>query len=73
MDQQVNKSNSDIRKELREKIESGQEARVRILNYRKDGSMFANLLTIIPIVWHEGPVKKNYIVGFQADEGRTFL
>ncbi|KAF8862236.1 hypothetical protein BDZ45DRAFT_671277 [Acephala macrosclerotiorum] len=72
VDQQVNKSNADSREELREKIGSGQEARVRLLNYRKDGSMFANLLTVIPIVWDEGQVKKHYIVGFQADEGRAF-
>lgn len=72
-DQQVNKINAEGRKELREKIASGQEARVRLLNYRKDGSMFANLLTIIPIVWDEGQMRKRYIVGFQADEGRAFL
>ncbi|CZR52221.1 related to vivid PAS protein VVD [Phialocephala subalpina] len=71
--QQVNESNAESRKDLREKIGSGEEARVRLLNYRKDGSIFANLLTIIPIVWDEGQVKKKYIVGFQADEGRTFL
>lgn len=62
------------RKELREKFVSDGEARVRLLNFRKDGSMFANLLTIIPIIWDaEDGSKKNYVVGFQADEGRAFL
>ena len=62
------------RKELREKLASDEEARVRLLNYRKDGSVFANLLTTIPIVWDgEDGSKKKYVVGFQADEGHAFL
>lgn len=59
------------RKELRDMLAIGEEARVRLLNFRKDGSMFANLLTIIPILWTaEDGSKKKYVVGFQADEGR---
>lgn len=73
-DNQVSEMNAAARKELREKIATGEEARVRLFNYRKDGSIFANLLTTIPIVWEgEGGTKNRYIVGFQADEGRAFF
>ncbi|KAE8453204.1 hypothetical protein EG329_011271 [Mollisiaceae sp. DMI_Dod_QoI] len=73
-DRHVGEMNISGRKELCEKIAKGEEARVRLLNYRKDGTVFANLLTIIPIVWEgEGVAKKKYIVGFQADEGHAML
>jgi len=73
-DERVNAINMAARQELRGKLASNEEARVRLLNFRKDGSIFANLLTTIPIVWNgEDGSKKNYIVGFQADEGRAFL
>jgi hypothetical protein len=73
-DEHVNEFNTAARKELREKLARNEEARVRLLNFRNDGSIFANLLTIVPIVWDgENGLKKKYVVGFQADEGRAFL
>ncbi|PVH74972.1 hypothetical protein DL98DRAFT_467153 [Cadophora sp. DSE1049] len=67
-DRKVEEANEMARREVREKIDAGQEARVHFVNYRKDGSPFTNILTLIPITW-EG---RNYIVGFQADEGRLY-
>jgi PAS domain S-box-containing protein len=69
-DQSSGPTNETSRKELREKLAKGEEARVRLVNYRKDGQMFVNVLTTIPISWEEGHGEgKRYIVGFQADEG----
>jgi hypothetical protein len=46
-----------------------EEVRVRLVNFRQDGSTFANVLTCIPVYWDEGNGQvRNYIVGFQADE-----
>jgi hypothetical protein len=65
--------NESSRKELKEKLSRGEEARVRLVNYKKDGTMFVNVLTTIPISWDEGHEQgKRYIVGFQADEGNFF-
>jgi hypothetical protein len=63
--------NSSARRELRESFERGEEARVKLVNYKKSGEMFVNLLTTIPIAWddgsgHSGP-KKRYVVGFQVN------
>jgi hypothetical protein len=52
---------------LREKIAKGEEAQVFLLNYKKSGEKFRNLLTTIPITWDEGDTAKRYIVGFQVD------
>jgi PAS domain S-box-containing protein len=68
-DQSVVTTNEVARKELREKFARGEEARVRFVNFRKDGEMFVNVLTTIPISWDDGDGEgKRYIVGFQADE-----
>ena len=52
--------------ELRKNLEKDKECQVVIRNYRKDGSPFDNLLTIIPIT-EEGEVEASYHVGFQID------
>lgn len=71
-DESVRTTNELSRKELREKFAKGEEARVRFVNFRKDGKMFVNVLTTIPISWDEGDGEgKRYIVGFQADEGHV--
>lgn len=72
-DERVRIANGHSRKELREKIARGEEARVRLWNFTKEGKIFVNVLTTIPITWDEGlGQEKRYIVGFQADEGRIF-
>jgi hypothetical protein len=54
---------ADVTK-LREAIKAGTPASVRLLNYRKDGTPFWNLLTITPIKTPDGKVAK--IVGVQV-------
>ncbi|CZS92686.1 related to vivid PAS protein VVD [Rhynchosporium agropyri] len=63
-DQNILNMNSAARREVKHSIGIGRESRVRVANYKKDGTPFANILTVIPILW-EG---KHYMVGFQADE-----
>jgi len=67
-DKRVEEANELARREVRAKIDAGLEARVHFTNYRKDGSPFTNILTLIPITW-DG---RNYIVGFQADKGMLY-
>ncbi|KAH8684777.1 hypothetical protein BGZ60DRAFT_173303 [Tricladium varicosporioides] len=59
--------NMKARVELKEKISKGEEAQVRLVNYRKDGSVFENILTIIPtsLSTPEGQTRQ-YFIGFQA-------
>ncbi|KAJ8101402.1 hypothetical protein POJ06DRAFT_251420 [Lipomyces tetrasporus] len=45
----------------------GQETQAPLLNYKKTGHSFVNLLTIIPITW-DGP-DIAFLVGFQVDLG----
>uniref|UniRef100_A0A126WZB6 non-specific serine/threonine protein kinase n=1 Tax=Aphanochaete repens TaxID=764106 RepID=A0A126WZB6_9CHLO len=59
---------------VREAIKQGEGVSVRLLNYRKDGTPFWNLLTITPIKTPDGKVSK--FVGVQVDvtsktEGRA--
>ncbi|KAF8609307.1 hypothetical protein BDV93DRAFT_139755 [Ceratobasidium sp. AG-I] len=42
-----------------------QECQVTLINYKKSGEPFLNLVTIIPITWDSEEVR--YHVGFQAD------
>lgn len=50
---------------LRTHIASGKECQASIINYRKDGSPFINLVTVIPITWDTDEIA--YFVGFQVD------
>ena len=47
-------------------ISQRQEAQVSLINYRKGGQPFMNLLTMIPITWDD-PNEIKYYVGFQVD------
>lgn len=42
------------------------ECQASLINYRKDGHPFINLVTIVPITW-DGSEKIKYFVGFQID------
>ncbi|GBF95420.1 hypothetical protein Rsub_08382 [Raphidocelis subcapitata] len=55
---------ADVAK-LRDAIRNGTPVSVRLLNYRKDGTPFWNLLTMTPIKSPDGKVAK--IVGVQVD------
>lgn len=71
LEQMVQELNSTARTALKYAFERGEEARVTLINYKKSGAKFTNLLTTIPITWDEGEATswpgKRYIVGFQAD------
>ncbi|KAI9738165.1 MAG: blue light receptor [Cirrosporium novae-zelandiae] len=51
---------------LKTKITQNSEVQVSLINYRKGGQPFMNLLTMIPIPW-ENPNEIKYFVGFQVD------
>ncbi|WP_221801014.1 PAS domain-containing protein [Oceanobacter mangrovi] len=51
--------------EIREAIEKGQSARVTVRNYRKDGSMFWNELSISPV--YSAAEQLTYFIGVQKD------
>ncbi|KAK9802821.1 hypothetical protein WJX73_002029 [Symbiochloris irregularis] len=60
---------------LREAVQQGTSCSVRLLNYKRDGTPFWNLLTMTPIRTEDGKVSK--FVGVQVDvtsktEGRAF-
>lgn len=60
---------------IREAVKKGEPVSVRLLNYRKDGTPFWNLLTMTPIKSPDGRVSK--FVGVQVDvtsktEGKAF-
>ncbi|KAI9771471.1 MAG: blue light receptor [Geoglossum simile] len=50
---------------LKTKIEAYEEAQTSLINYRKGGQPFMNLLTMIPISWDTNEIK--FVVGFQVD------
>jgi len=46
----------------------GQECQASLVNYRRDGEPFLNLISVVPIRWKEKDgQQKDYYVGFQAD------
>uniref|UniRef100_A0A126WX34 non-specific serine/threonine protein kinase n=1 Tax=Cylindrocapsa geminella TaxID=52679 RepID=A0A126WX34_9CHLO len=60
---------------IRDAIKKGEPVSVRLINYRKDGTPFWNLLTMTPIKTPDGKVSK--FVGVQVDvtsktEGKAF-
>ena len=73
LDEQARSANEHSRRELKERFARGEEACVKFWNFTKEGKVFVNVLTTIPITWTEGMgEQKRYIVGFQADEGRIY-
>ena len=50
---------------LKEKIQQRKEIQETLINYRKGGQPFVNLLTIIPIRWDSEVIR--YFVGFQVN------
>lgn len=50
---------------IKNMITARQEMQTSIINYRKGGQPFMNLLTMIPITWDTDEIK--YYVGFQVD------
>lgn len=50
---------------LKTMIAAQREVQISIINYRRGGQPFMNLLTMIPIPWDTDEIR--YIVGFQVD------
>lgn len=50
---------------LKNMCNARKEAQISLINYRRGGQPFMNLLTVIPITWDGDQVK--YFVGFQVD------
>lgn len=50
---------------LKQAITTGREVQLSLINYRKGGRPFLNLLTAIPIPWDTDEIR--YIIGFQID------
>lgn len=50
---------------LKKKIQEGRECQQGLINYRKGGKPFLNLLTMIPIPWEDKNIR--YYIGFQID------
>jgi len=59
------KTNTHSTNRLRQAIKDGQELCETILNYRRDGSAFFNLLMMAPLLDNRGRVK--YYIGAQVD------
>ena len=51
--------------QLKNKVNKREEIQLSLINYRKGGQPFMNLLTMIPITWDSDEFK--YYVGFQVD------
>ncbi|KAH7394082.1 white collar [Phaeosphaeria sp. MPI-PUGE-AT-0046c] len=51
---------------LKNMINTRAEAQISLINYRRGGQPFMNLLTMIPIAWEPGGPMK-FFVGFQVD------
>ena len=62
---QGERSDRETVDEIRRALDSGQNFRGQILNYRKDGSTFWNLLTLSPVRNPEGTI--THFVGVQND------
>jgi len=56
----------DVLRKLRKAIEEKTEVQAEITNFKKDGTRFTNLLTMVPVSWDGS---HNYFVGFQCDAG----
>ncbi|KAI1120505.1 PAS domain-containing protein [Nemania abortiva] len=52
---------------LKVKIAECKEVQQSLINYRKGGKPFLNLLTMIPIPWDSHSLEVRYIIGFQID------
>ncbi|MCJ1236751.1 blue light receptor [Varicellaria rhodocarpa] len=56
---------------LKKRILTLDEAQTSIVNYKKGGQSFTNLLTMIPIRWDSAEIR--FLVGFQVDERGLYL
>ncbi|HME38177.1 MAG TPA: diguanylate cyclase [Steroidobacteraceae bacterium] len=64
---QADDREQDGRHRLRDALKAGESCRVLLRNYRKDGSMFWNEMTILPLLDTDGRV--SHFVGHHRDAG----
>lgn len=57
--------NKELLRSMRRSVETNDELQVEVTNFRKDGSSFVNLLTMIPVPWDTAEYR--YSVGFLCD------
>ncbi|KDN60233.1 putative vivid PAS protein VVD [Colletotrichum sublineola] len=55
----------DTVKNMRKAVETNDEVQLEVLNFKKDGTPFVNLLTMIPVRWDSQDFR--YTVGFQVE------
>ncbi|CBQ73535.1 related to white collar 1 protein [Sporisorium reilianum SRZ2] len=51
---------------LKRHLTGFRECQASLINYRKDGSPFINLVTVVPVSWSD-PSQVDFLVGFQVD------
>lgn len=51
---------------LQRHLNGFRECQASLINYRKDGSPFINLVTVVPVSWSD-PSQVDFLVGFQVD------
>jgi diguanylate cyclase (GGDEF)-like protein/PAS domain S-box-containing protein len=64
---QTHDRDQEGRHRLRESLSKGESARILLRNYRKDGSLFWNEMTVIPL--RDGTCKITHFVGYHRDAG----
>lgn len=57
---------SDTMRKMRTAVEGNTELAVEVVNFKKNGQQFVNLLAMIPICWDS--TEPRYSVGFQAEK-----
>jgi len=51
---------------MRKAVEKNEELQIELVNFKKNGQAFVNLLSIIPVKWEDGGTYR-YSVGLQVE------
>jgi len=69
----VDEMNAKSKRLLKAKVAKGEDVQVQLVNFRKDGERFTNLLTCVPVELVDGDGRLgSYVVGLQADASNWF-
>lgn len=60
-------ANDGPRQAIKDALTNDSEVQTTLVNYKKNGDMFYNFVTIVPITWDDDPHVVKYWVGFQVD------
>lgn len=58
--------NKEVLKTMRRSVEANDELAVEVVNFKKNGDRFVNVLTMIPVHWESQTPR--YSVGFLAEK-----